>query len=236
MSNGVHDIAWFGLSRHERSRSGPKAVRRRRAFNYSSATILGLACVLAGCKRSAVRGDQAPPGDASARADIFAEMDGGIPLSPREREGRRTWLLWCADNEQFWDEAARTSGGIFELLKTLDSRKRGKRLEEFGLVNQPGFKAATKPDQFGLWLDQGAESPAIDPQIHGRPSGVMGFRLFENPEFVGDAVTKWRALLDPVTGEARGFYENREFGVRDGLVRPYRVGVACGACHVAYNP
>jgi hypothetical protein len=26
-----------------------------------------------------------------------------------------------------------------------------------GLVNEPGFRAASKPDEFGLWLDEEAE-------------------------------------------------------------------------------
>ena len=41
----------------------------------------------------------------------------------------------------------------------LDNRKypRGERFKTLGLVNEPGFRTATKPDEFGLWLDEQAE-------------------------------------------------------------------------------
>ena len=113
----------------------------------------------------------------------------------------------------------------------LDNRKypRGERFKTLGLVNEPGFRAATKPDEFGLWLDEQAEpEPAgIDEKIYGKPSGVLGFRLFPNPEFDDEARKKWdgeRFMNDPT------YYNNNK------LVRPYRVGVACGACHIAPHP
>ena len=60
-----------------------------------------------------------------------------------------------------------------DLLKTLDNRKynRGERFKTLGLVNQPGFHAATKPDEYGLWLDEPTEpEPAgIDEKIYGKP-------------------------------------------------------------------
>src|SRR5579864_7934393 len=55
----------------------------------------------------------------------------------------------------------------------------------------------------------------------------MGFRLFENPDFKGDAVKN----LD-----AKRYYNDPDYAVSKTLVRPYRVGVACGACHIAFNP
>jgi len=46
-----------------------------------------------------------------------------------------------------------------DLLKMLDNRKfqRGERFKVLGLVNEPGFRAASKPDEFGLWLDEEAK-------------------------------------------------------------------------------
>ncbi len=57
------------------------------------------------------------------------------------------------------------------------------------MINQPGFRAPTKPDEYGLWLDEQMEpEPAgIDEKIYGKPSGVLGFRLFPNPEFNEEA-------------------------------------------------
>ena len=145
--------------------------------------------------------------------------------------GRNTWNLWSGGNQHFWNHVAQDSFGLMDLLKMLDNRKypRGERFKTLGLVNEPGFRAATKPDEYGLWLDEQVEpEPAgIDDKIYGKPSGVLGFRLFPNPEFDGEARKKWdgaRFVSDP------HYYSNNT------LVRPYRVGVACGACHIAPNP
>lgn len=156
-------------------------------------------------------------------------MDGGIALSSDEIKGRNTWNLWCGGNEQFWDRVAREALGLFDLLKTIDSRHRGERFKELGLINQPGFKQATKPDKYGLWIDEAVEGePAgIDPAVNGRPTGVMGFRLFDNPSFKGDAVKQW----DP-----EKFNNDPQYATQKGLIRPYRVGVSCGSCHIAFHP
>ena len=55
----------------------------------------------------------------------------------------------------------------------------------------------------------------------------MGFRLFENPDFKGEAVKKW---------DGNRYYTDPDYAMRRDLVRPYRVGFACGACHIAFNP
>jgi len=164
-------------------------------------------------------------------ADIFKPMDGGIDLSPEEIMGRNTWNLWSGGNQHFWNRAAQDSYGLMDLLKMLDNRKypRGERFKVLGVVNEPGFRAATKPDEFGLWLDEQTEpEPAgIDEKVYGKPSGVLGYRLFPNPEFNEEARTKWdgkRFMNDPT------YYNDNK------LIRPYRVGVACGACHISPYP
>lgn len=168
--------------------------------------------------------------------DVFEGMDQGAKLGPDEIKGRNTWNLWCAGNEQFWDKVAREGFGLFDLLKTIDSNDREKRLEKYGLINQPGFKKAAKPDQYGLRIDEGTEPAGIDPKVYGRPTGVMGFRLFENPDFKGEAVERWKKEIDPATGLAKRFYEDADFAANRDLVRPYRVGVSCGSCHIAFHP
>ena len=164
-------------------------------------------------------------------ADIFKPMDGGIALAPNEIMGRNTWNLWSGGNEHFWNHVAQDSFGLMDLLKMLDNRKypRGERFKTLGLVNEPGFRAAAKPDEYGLWLDEQVEpEPAgIDEKIYGKPSGVLGFRLFPNPEFNDEARKKWdgaRFMNDP------HYYSDNK------LVRPYRVGVSCGACHISPHP
>ena len=161
--------------------------------------------------------------------DVFKPMDGGIALSAEEIKGRNTWNLWTGGNEQFWDHIAREGLGLFDLLKTIDSRKRGTRFQAMGLINQPGFKQAAQPDKHGLWIDDAVdpEPAGIDPNVYGRPTGVLGFRLFDNPAFVGDAVKKW---------DAKRFYEDADYAAQRDLVRPYRIGASCGSCHIAFHP
>src|SRR5688572_20529836 len=74
--------------------------------------------------------------------DVFQPLDGGVALSPDEIKGRNTWNLWTGGNEQFWDHMARESYGLSDLLRMLDSTKRGSRFKEMGLINEPGFKQA----------------------------------------------------------------------------------------------
>jgi hypothetical protein len=128
-------------------------------------------------------------------ADIFKPMDGGIDLKPDEIMGRNTWNLWSAGNQHFWNQTAQDSYGLMDLLKMLDNRKfpRGERFKTLGLVNEPGFRAPSKPDEFGLWLDEQieAEPLGIDENLYGKSSGVLGFRLFPNPEFNEEARKRW---------------------------------------------
>ena len=192
--------------------------------------------VMPGCKKSEPIDEAKAAGLTTAdfpqiTEDIFKPMDGGIELSAEEIMGRNTWNLWSGGNQHFWNRTAQDSYGLMDLLKMLDNRKypRGERFKTLGLANEPGFRAATKPNEFGLWLDEQVEpEPAgIDEKVYGKPSGVLGFRLFPNPEFDEKARQKWdgnRFMNDP------GYYNDNK------LVRPYRVGVACGSCHIAPNP
>ncbi|MFO1488371.1 MAG: hypothetical protein U1F83_04975 [Verrucomicrobiota bacterium] len=197
-----------------------------------AALALGLA---AGCKSKNSLKDDAQgrtPADFPELAeDVFKPMDGGIALNPDEIRGRNTWNLWCAGDEQFWDRMSRESYGLIDLLKTIDSRNRTNRFKNLGLINQPGYRPAAKPDQYGLWIDEAvegqAESKAIDPKVYGRPTGIMGFRLFDNPDFTAEAAKEWNA---------ERYYNDTNYAVSPKLVRPYRVGISCGSCHIAFNP
>src|SRR6185503_6053345 len=192
--------------------------------------------VFASCKKDEPIDEAEATGKSTADfpqivADVFKPMDVGIALSPEEIMGRNTWNLWSGGNQHFWNHVAQDSFGLMDLLKMLDNRKfpRGERFKTLGLVNEPGFRAATKPDEYGLWLDEQVEpEPAgIDDKIYGKSSGVLGFRLFPNPQFNDEARKQWdgaRFMNDP------SYYNNNR------LVRPYRVGVACGSCHISPNP
>src|SRR5207342_1592441 len=61
----------------------------------------------------------------------------------------------------------------------------------------------------------------------GYATGVVGLRLFPNPQFDEAAAKAWdanRYYTDPA------YYNSRT------LVRPYRVGMSCGFCHIGPNP
>jgi hypothetical protein len=129
---------------------------------------------------------------------------------------------------------------------------RDNRWSYYGLVNEPCFDKPTAPDENGLWLDkrvpQSAECPK-DPfadeqkypgvkigargttvpvgSYYGLPSGIVGLRLFPNPFFDEAAKRKW---------DAKRYYTDPKYYNDQNLVRPYRVGMSCGFCHVGPNP
>ncbi len=193
--------------------------------------VVGLANF--GCNRKSSLTDDAggrkPEDFPELALDVFKPMDGGVDLTPDEIKGRNSWNLWCGGTEQFWDRMAREAYGLTDMLKVVDSRNHARRFKDLGLINQPGYKQASQPDQYGLWIDEAdqPEPSAIDPKVYGRASGIMGFRLFENPDFTEEAKKKW---------DANRYYNDADYSADPNLVRPYRVGVACGSCHIAFNP
>ena len=62
---------------------------------------------------------------------------------------------------------------------------------------------------------------------YGYGTGIVGLRLFPNPNFDEEAQAAW----DPVR-----YYTDPAYYNSDKLVKPYRVGMSCGFCHVGPNP
>lgn len=206
-----------------------------------SALSAALILCLSACRRDEPPVDEAKaagltPADLpQSAAGAFDEIDSGIELSPAETRGRNTWLLWTGGNQAFWDHVSGHSLGAFDLLKLLSSHpsrpvRRSSRFAYLGLVNEPGFEQATAPGEHGLWLDvrAGATNPEpFDPEVYGRASGVVGLRVFPNPAFDEEARSRW----DP-----ERYFGDPGYSLDPELVRPYRVGMACGFCHVGPNP
>ena len=188
-----------------------------------------LVAVLVGCDKYPKPPTKAGPPEVGAGPDFFSGMDRGLELSRDEIKGRNAWHLWSAGNDAFWDELARETRGMVDLLKSLDSRRRATRFRDMGLINEPGFRKAPQADQFGVWLDEpaGSERPTPDENIYGRSSGVLGFRIFRNPAFPSKDSPPW---------DADRYYNDPAYAANPTLVRPYRVGVSCSACHVAPHP
>lgn len=140
---------------------------------------------------------------------------------------------------------------------------RDNRWYYLGLVNEPCFEKATGPDpeRFGLWLDKRSANCPPDPfeneakypgvqvgargktlpegrdmpqdrklpvgSYYGWATGIVGLRLFPNPDFDETAAQKW---------DAKRYYEDPNYYNDKDLIRPYRVGMSCGFCHVGPDP
>jgi hypothetical protein len=62
---------------------------------------------------------------------------------------------------------------------------------------------------------------------YGYASGIVGLRLFPNPDFDAKAAANWKPDK---------FYNDPNYYYSKDLVRPYRVGMSCAFCHVGPNP
>lgn len=171
-------------------------------------------------------------------------------------QGRNNWNVWTAGNDYFWDYLSRESGGALDLLKTVSTHpslkySRDNRWRYLGLVNEPCFEKATaaRQDRHGLWLDVRSADCPPDPfeneekypgvktgargenlpvgSYYGWGTGIVGLRLFPNPAFDEAAEDDWNA---------EKYYTDPAYYLRKDLVKPYRVGMSCGFCHVGPNP
>ena len=207
-------------------------------------------------KDEAMRAARSPESFRPADEDYFHDMDSAVPLSPEEIKGRNTWIVWTGGDDKLWDTLATKSLGTLDFLKTISSRpglkaKRSNRWEYLGLVNEPCYKEPSAPDaeRYGLWLD--TRDPACGPEpfeneqkypgvkigargktvpvgsFYGYATGIVGLRLFPNPDFDEAAAKRW----DP-----KRYYDDPSYYNDKNLIRPYRVGMSCGLCHVGPNP
>ena len=192
----------------------------------------------------------------AADEDYFHDMDGALPLTREEVQGRNMWNVWTGGNDRFWDSISATSFGTLDYLKTLSSHptlpyNRDNRFRILGLINEPCFKKATGPDpnRYGLWLDMRDPNCPPDPfanpakypgvaigargkgvsvgSYYGEPSGIVGLRLFPNPDFDDAARRRW---------DSERYYRDPSYYFSRDLVKPYRVGLSCGFCHIGPDP
>ncbi len=178
-----------------------------------------------------------------------------LQLGPEAIKGRNAWVIWTGGNEAWWDWVARNGYGSIDLLKVIDHRGRETRFARTGLVNEPGTRPPTEEETaetYGIRYarpvtsDYKTEYPDDDVDMHveyrddrgpdweppasrvyGYPTGVVGLRLFPNPEFDASAQRRW----DPDR-----FYNDPDYAARPDTIRPFRVGMSCGYCHIAPHP
>jgi hypothetical protein len=226
------------------------------------AAMLAVACGPAVAQQSGHVLDEAKAAGRSAASfphadeDYFHDMDGGLALTPAQVIGRNMWNVWTGGDDRFWDGMTNTTFGAFDLLKIVTSHPgqksdRDSRWSYLGVVNEPCFNKPTgpDPDRFGLWLDKRDPSCPPDPfenaqkypgvaigargktvpvgSFYGYATGILGLRLFPNPAFDDAAKKAW----DP-----ERYYTDPSYYNRKDLVRPYRVGMSCGFCHIGPSP
>ncbi|MEO8304985.1 MAG: hypothetical protein ABI724_12770 [Betaproteobacteria bacterium] len=197
-----------------------------------------------------------------ASEDYFHDMDGGVALTLEEIKGRNMWLVWSGGNDRFWNTITDYTFGAVDLLKIISSHpslghSRANRWSYFGLVNEPCFETVPGPNKMrrNLWLDVRSQDCPADPfedeakypgvaigargkplgdgttlpvgSFYGYATGIVGLRLFPNPAFDEKAATAW---------DAEKYYTDPTYYNRKDLVRPYRVGMSCGFCHVGLSP
>jgi hypothetical protein len=196
-------------------------------------------------------------------AALARDLAPWLALTPEEAKkavvvGRNNWIVWTAGDDRLWDIMNSASFGELDFLKTLSNHpdqkyNRSNRWGWLGLVNEPCFTRPSKPrsDRFNLWLDERDPGCAPDPfedekkypgvkigargrsdafpagSLYGYATGVVGLRLFPNPAFDAKAEKNW---------DAERFYTDPDYYNNKNLVRPYRVGMSCGFCHVGPNP
>lgn len=202
---------------------------------------------------------QPPPSGGTARhaaqpaywketsVDVFPGMNGITldPSKPDEKEalrGRIVWNLWVGDSGLMWDWLSQHGFGTADLIKTVDSRRRPTRFREMGVINQPGFVQAVRPDRYGLFIDvpdpndpDGKFDEYVDYNTYGRSTGVIGLRLTDNPNFDRAAREAWMSHVE-ADGVNHDFYEKPSYYNDPKLVRPYIVGMSCALCHVSFDP
>jgi hypothetical protein len=172
-------------------------------------------------------------------------------------KGRNNWIVWTGGNDRFWNDLVNRSFGAVDFLKIISSHPKVKHLSRdtrwkyLGLVNEPCFEKpeAARSDRFGLWLDSRSKDCPADPfeneqkypgvkigargkntpvgSYYGYGTGIVGLRLFPNPDFDETAAKRW---------DAEKFYTDPSYYNDKHLVRPYRVGMSCGFCHVGPSP
>ena len=192
-----------------------------------------------------------------ASEDYFHDMDGAVSLTEDEVKGRNMWLVWTGGNDRFWDGMTRATFGAFDLLKIITSHPsqqygRPTRWNTLGLVNEPCFDAPAGPDtaRFNLWLDKRRPDCAPDPfeneekypgRRDRRPRQDRARRLLlricaaacsgcgSSPIPISTRRHS-SAGMRSATTPIRAYYNDPD------LVRPYRVGMSCGFCHVGPSP
>lgn len=151
-----------------------------------------------------------------------------ISSHPSQGYGRRNrWHYLGLINEPCFSAPTKESAAREDFGLWIDQRKeQGCPADPFAdEAVYPGAKVGARGSSVKLKSGKTVKLPLGS--YYGKPSGVLGLRLFPNPEFDQEAALRWdpeRYYTDP------DYYEDKN------LVRPYRVGMSCAFCHVGPSP
>jgi mono/diheme cytochrome c family protein len=164
--------------------------------------------------------------DSRMRTTRFRDM--GLINEPKTREaaapGPNEFGLWLdqpttKDAQDFRKEYLRYT---FSLIA---ERKHPSQRGSVDRNNRPNYFG----DGQDFYADKNNPYPkeVPPPHIYGLSSGVLGIRLFPNPEFDAAAQRRW---------DADRYYADEAYYSDPKLIRPFRVGLSCGICHVSFHP
>ncbi|MEX2208511.1 MAG: hypothetical protein WEF50_20010 [Myxococcota bacterium] len=91
------------------------------------------------------------------------------------------------------------------------------------------------PETVRAWLPQ----DGLDPTVYGYPSGIFGLRLWLNPDFFAgteDAARARQYWRERVENGGDRYYRDSAIAADPDLVRPFRVSMSCGFCHIGPHP
>lgn len=91
------------------------------------------------------------------------------------------------------------------------------------------------PERVREWLAQ----DGLDPSVYGYPSGIFGLRLHLNPDFFAKTDAAEQARLywkERVEGNGDRYYTDASIHADPKLIRPFRVSMSCGFCHIGPHP
>ena len=199
-----------------------------------------------------------------AADDYFHDMDGGVALDAGG-DHRAATCGWsgAAATTASGTRMTDYTFGAFDLLKIISSHPslgytRDNRWTYLGLVNEPCFEQRDRPrpepprpvarcarartarpirskTKASIPASRSARAASRwatarrsrSARTTATPRGIVGLRLFPNPDFDEKAAKAW----DP-----ERYYTDPSYYNRKDLVRPYRVGMSCGFCHVGPSP
>jgi hypothetical protein len=141
------------------------------------------------------------------------------------------WAYLGLVNEPCFEKATGPDPDRFGLW--LDKRKVSPDCPPDPFENEtkyPGVKVGSRgqdlpagtPDQY---LPKNGKMPVGS--YYGYASGIVGLRLFPNPDFDAKAAARWNP---------NKYYSDPDYYYSKDTVRPYRVGMSCAFCHVGPNP